>query len=167
MVFSDLICQILVKCDGQFCSGDFAVWEAPTSLKRCIDVILRIERKQSYCENLESVLAKLSLKYLQSYLEMFIRHLAAAMPLLKTDNISRVCRYIIEIWPVRSCSDELHLKNSRSACSVLGVWDKISIFHNFHLGQFPCQTEHHSVRGDDPLCAPHRALFSFIECHAT
>ena len=30
---------------------------------------------------------------------MFIHHLAAARPLLKTDNISPVCRYIIEVWP--------------------------------------------------------------------
>ena len=58
------------------------------------------------------------LQYLQSYLELFISHLASAMPLLKTDNISPVCRYIIEMD--MTCSDELHLKKSRSACSVLG-----------------------------------------------
>ena len=63
------------------------------------------------------------LQYLQSYLELFICHLAAAMPLLKTDNISQVCRYIIETWPVlMSCTWKNH--------SLLAAfWDKISIFH--------------------------------------
>ena len=37
------------------------------------------------------------LQYLQSYREIFIRHLAAAVPLLQIDNLSPVCRYIIEI----------------------------------------------------------------------
>ena len=40
------------------------------------------------------------LQYLQSYLEMFIRHIAAAAPLLKSDNTSQVCQYIFEICPV-------------------------------------------------------------------
>ena len=35
---------------AEFLSGDFAVWEAPASLKRYIEVILRKELKQSYCE---------------------------------------------------------------------------------------------------------------------
>ena len=39
-------------------------------------------------------------QYLQSCLEIFIHHLAAAVPFLETDNISPVCRYIFEIWPV-------------------------------------------------------------------
>ena len=34
----------------EFCRGDFAVWEAPASLKLSIEVILCIEMKQSYCE---------------------------------------------------------------------------------------------------------------------
>ena len=55
-----------------------------------MEVILRIELKQSYCEILE-------LQYLQIYLEIFISHLAAAVPLLETDNILPVCRYIIDI----------------------------------------------------------------------
>ena len=37
------------------------------------------------------------LQYLQNYLEIFICHLAAAVILLETDNISLVCRYILEI----------------------------------------------------------------------
>ena len=37
------------------------------------------------------------LQYLQSYLEIFICFLAAAVPLLETDNMSLVCRYIIKI----------------------------------------------------------------------
>ena len=40
------------------------------------------------------------LQYLQIYLEIFMYHLAAAVPLLETDSISPVCRYIIEIGPV-------------------------------------------------------------------
>ena len=40
------------------------------------------------------------LQYLQSYLKIFISHLASAVPLLETNNISLVCRYIIEIWHV-------------------------------------------------------------------
>ena len=35
---------------------------------------------------------------LHRYLEIFISHSAAAVPLLETDNISPVCQYIIEIW---------------------------------------------------------------------
>ena len=41
------------------------------------------------------------LQYLQSYLEIFIIHSAAAVPLLKINNISLVYQYIIEIWPVK------------------------------------------------------------------
>ena len=85
---------------ANFFSGDFAVQEAPASLKRSIEVILHcllhIEMKQSYFEILElvpAVSAKLSWN--------FIRHLAAAVPLLKTGNdISPICRYIIEVWLV-------------------------------------------------------------------
>ena len=68
------------------------------------------------------------LQYFQSYLEIFIIHIAAAVPLLETDNIyiSPVCRYIIERWPVlMACA----WKN----CVLLAAFlDKISIFH---LGQ--------------------------------
>ena len=77
---------------ADFCSGDFAVWEASASLrlKKCMEVILCITVKfwRQYLQNLHS------------YLEVFISDLAAAVPLLKTDNISPVCWYIIEIWPV-------------------------------------------------------------------
>ena len=43
---------------ANFCSCNFAVREAHASLARCIECILRIELKQSYCENLESVPAE-------------------------------------------------------------------------------------------------------------
>ena len=59
------------------------------------------------------------LQYLQSYLEIFVRHLASAVSLLETDNISPVCRYII-MYRDMICFDGLYPKKSRSACSVLG-----------------------------------------------
>ena len=42
------------------------------------------------------------LQYVQSYLEIFICHLAATVPLLETHNTSPVSRYFVdsEIWPV-------------------------------------------------------------------
>ena len=65
-------------------------------LHHCSDALKSSWLKQGYYEILESVPA-LVLQYLRSYLEIFTRHLAAAVPLLKTDNTSPVCRYIIEI----------------------------------------------------------------------
>ena len=52
--WSDLISQFLANVMANFCSGDFLVWEAPVSLKQCIEVILGLELKQSYCYILES-----------------------------------------------------------------------------------------------------------------
>ena len=50
----------------------------------------------AYCWNRVTVkIWSQYLQYLQSYLEIFISHFAAAVPLLETDNISPVCRYII------------------------------------------------------------------------
>ena len=85
----------------------------------------------------------------------FIRHWAAAVPLLETDTISqgRVCRYIFEIWPV------LMACTWKNRVLLAVYWDKISIFD---LGQ----PEHRSARGNDPLCAQHRALISLIWCRA-
>ena len=40
---------------ADFCSYDFAVWQVHAVLKRSIEIILRIELKQSHFENLESV----------------------------------------------------------------------------------------------------------------
>ena len=54
------VTAIVAKCNGLFCSYDFAVWQAHAFLKQSIEVILSIELKQSYCENLESVSAVLS-----------------------------------------------------------------------------------------------------------
>ena len=50
----------------------------------------------------------------------FICHLAAAVPLLETDNITPVCRYIIDMLDM-ICFDGLHPKNLRSACSILAA----------------------------------------------
>ena len=56
------------------------------------------------------------LHYLQNYLETFVCHLAAAVPVLETDNISPVCPYIGGIWSIlMACTWKNH-----SACSVLG-----------------------------------------------
>ena len=87
-------------------------------------------------------------------LEIFIRHLATAVPLLETDNISPVCRYIFEKWPV------LIACNWKTSVMLASFSDKISIFH---LGQ----TEHCLACSDGPLCEQHRALISFIWCRAT
>ena len=73
---------------ADFCSGDLQCEKPHASLKRSIEVILRIEMKQTYCEILESVVTQY-LQYLQSYLEIFISHLAAAVHLLETDNPSK------------------------------------------------------------------------------
>ena len=118
-----------------FWSGSFAVWEALASLKRCSEVILRIE--------LNRVTVKFwshYLRYLQSHLEIFIPHLAAAVPLLETANQSPVCRYIIEICPI------LMACTWKNCVLLAALWDKISILY---LGQM----EHCSVRGDGSLCA--------------
>ena len=94
------------------------------------------------------------LQNLQSYLEIFIIHLAAAVTLLQTDSISSVYRHIFEIWPV------LMAFTWKNRGLLAAFWNKISISH---LGQ----TEHRSVRGDGPLCAQHRDRISFIWCGAT
>ena len=102
--FSDLICQILAKCDGQFCSSAFAV--ACRVRSPCNGLHHWSDALTSSFTLSENGVVKIwgqYLQYLQSYLEMFIRHyghLVAAMPLLETDNTSPVSRYIIEIWPV-------------------------------------------------------------------
>ena len=117
--------------------------------QHCWSDTLRSSFAHGSSENLElvpSLCAKVSWN--------FIRHLATAVPLLEIDNISPVCRYIVQILSVlMACT----WKN----CVLLAAfWDRISIFH---LGQ----TEHRSARGDGPLCAPHRALISFIWCSAS
>ena len=91
------ISQILAKCDGQFFQRWFCSARSPciTEAKHWSHPSL-FAMKQSYFEILElvpAVSAKLSWN--------FIRHLAAAVPLLKTGNdISPICRYIIEVWLV-------------------------------------------------------------------
>ena len=123
---------------------NFSVWVAPASLERCIEVILRIELKQSYCENLESVpavFAKLSWNF----------HLSLSGCSALAGNRQYITVLLI-YYPDMPCFDGLHLKKSCSACSVLGQSIDVSFG----------QTEHCSARGNGPLCAPHRALISFI-----
>ena len=135
---------------AEFLSGDFAVWEAPASLKRSIEVILRIKLKQSYCEILESVPAvfgKLSWNFRPS--------LSVCSSLAENRQyITCFCRYILEIWPV------LMACIWKNRYLFAAFWDKISLFHLR-------QTEHVSARGDGPLCAQHLPLISFIWCRAT
>ena len=73
-----------------FDRGDSAVWAAPASLKRYIEVSLLTSRKMA-------ILKSWCLLYVQSYLEIFIHHLVTAAPVLPTDNISPIHRYIFEI----------------------------------------------------------------------
>ena len=92
--------------------------------------------------------------FVQSYLENFLCHQAAAVPVLPTDNISPVCRYITKIWPILMACTWKNLV-------LLAVFlVKISIFH---LGQM----EHRWARCDGPLWAQHHALISFIWCCTT
>ena len=96
----------------KFCRSDFAVWEAPASLKRSIEVILRIKLKQSYCEILESVPAvfgKLSWNFRPS--------------LSVCSSLAGNRQYITGLsiyYRDMTCFDGLYLKKSRSACSILG-----------------------------------------------
>ena len=89
------------------------------------------------------------LQYLQSYLEIFICHLAAAVLLLETDIYSKfvdiLSRYDLFLW----------LVPEKNCVLLVAFWDKRSIFH---LGQ----TEFRSARGDGPICAQHHALISFV-----
>ena len=63
------------------------------------------------------------LLFVQSYLENFLCHQAAAVPVLPTDNLSPVCRYITEIWPV------LMACTWKNRVLLAAFWVKISIFH--------------------------------------
>ena len=144
-----LISQILVKCDGWFCRCDFSVWEAPASLKRCLEVILRVELKQSYFEILElvpAVFAKLSWNFNPS--------LSCCSGLVETDIISPVGRYLswydLFWWLV---SEKIMIAFCLHCLAAF--LDKIPLFH---LGQ----TEHHLARDDGPLCAQHCALNSLF-----
>ena len=75
-----------------FFSDDFAMWQIHAFLKQSVEVILCVELKQKFWSQ--------HLQYWRRYLEIFIRHFAAAVPLLKTDNISPVYQNVIEICPV-------------------------------------------------------------------
>ena len=58
------------------------------------------------------------LQNLQSYLEIFIIHLAAAVTLLQTDSISSVSS-LSTYFRDMTCFDGFYLKKSRCTCSVL------------------------------------------------
>ena len=106
---------------ADFWSSDFAVWEALASLKRCIEVILRIELEQSYCEILESVpavFAKLSWNFHPS--------------LCGCSALAGNRQYITGLsiyYRDMTCFDGLYLKKSCSACSILG--------HNIYISFGP------------------------------
>ena len=103
---------ILQNVMNKFCICDFAVWEAPASLKLSIEVILCIKLKQSYCEILESVPAvfgKLSWNFRPS--------------LSVCSSLAGNRQYITGLsiyYRDMTCFDGLYLKKSRSACSFLG-----------------------------------------------
>ena len=97
---------------ADFWSSDFAVWEALASLKRCIEVILRIELKQRYCEILESapaVSAKISWNFHQP--------LSCCIAL---DGNRQYITSLTIYYRDMPCFDGMYLKKSRSAWSVLG-----------------------------------------------
>ena len=74
------------------CCSDFAVWEA------CVTEAMHLSHPSHNAERVSVKFWSQHLQYLQSYLETFISHSAAAVTLLETDNISPVCRYIVQIW---------------------------------------------------------------------
>ena len=98
-----LISQILAKFNGQFLQLWFCSVRSP-----CITEAMYWSHPSHGAETellwAETVLLWVTwsqyLQYLQSYLEIFISHLAAAVSLFEINNISLVCQYIIEIWPV-------------------------------------------------------------------
>ena len=65
----------------------------------------------------------LYLQYLQRHFEIVISHLAAAVPLMETDDISLVCLYIIKICPVLTACIW------KNRVLLAAFWNKISIFH--------------------------------------
>ena len=60
------------------------------------------------------------LQYLQSYLEIFFCHSAAAVPLLESENISHVCQYISRYALFQWLVPEKIAFSLGRACSVLG-----------------------------------------------
>ena len=92
--------------------ANFAVWDAPAALKQCIEVILSIEQKQSYCEILESVPAVFAKLFWNFHLS-----------LSSCSDLAGNRQYITGLsiyYRVVTCFDSLYLKKSRSDCSVLG-----------------------------------------------
>ena len=60
------------------------------------------------------------LHYMQSYLEIFICHLAAAVSFLETDNIIQYITGMLIYYRDITYFDRLYLKKMHSACSILG-----------------------------------------------
>ena len=78
----------------------------------------------------------------------------AAFSVAITNNISLICRYIIEIWPVM-------IAYNWENCVLLAAFtDKRQIFSLRQL-------VYRSACGDGSLCAPHGAPISFIYSGAT
>ena len=146
-----LFFQILAKCNGQF----LQLWICSVR-SSCITEVMCWSHPWHRAERVTVKFWSQCLQYLQRYLEFFSSHLAAAVPLLETDNISQVCQYIIQIWPVLMACTWKNRDLLTEFC------DKISIFSSY-LGW----TEHSSARCDCPLCTQHHALISFFWCHAT
>ena len=123
------------------------IWceKPPASLEQCTEVILSIELKQSYCENLDSVsavFAKLSWNF----------HLSLGCCSALGENLQYIRllllyrRFVnaIEIWPVLMpvvCT-------WKNGVLLAAFWGKISIFH---LGQ----TEHSLASFDVALPKEH------------
>ena len=84
---------------ADFCSEDFEVWEDPgMGLHHWSGPL-----NSSFALSWNRLIVKnwsQYLQYWQRYFDIFICHFAASVPLLETDNISLVCRYIIQICPV-------------------------------------------------------------------
>ena len=97
------------KMQCRFGRGDFAVWAAPTSLKPWIEML---ESMRWQC-----------LQYFQIYIEIFLLHLATAVPLLETDNIWTVCWYFTDVRPVlMACNWKSRCILFVPTCLPLSTW---------------------------------------------
>ena len=128
---------------ANFCSDEFAVWQASASSKGSIDNILCVELKQSYCKILaavSAVLAKISWNF----------HLSLCGCSALAGNRQYITLLSI-YYRDMPCFDGLYLKKLRSACSVLR--------QNIDFLFGPNRALHcaRRIASDGPLCA-HIAL---------
>ena len=119
--------EFLEKCNGPFLQWWFCSVKSPCIIEAIhwSHPLHRAEIEWKFGVSTCSI-GKDNNLLLIRYLDIFILHFVAAVPLLENDNLSPVCGYIIEICPVLiACT----WKN----CVLLAAfWDKILIFH---LGQ--------------------------------